>query len=167
MDNELVDLNLEELDQIEGNAERKLQIKDRYAKLSEKGIASEKARVEAEAKLKEAADARAQAEKERDFFKDFSKSSSKYSAAGEYQDAIFEKVKGGYTTEDAIVAVLAKEGKLPNMQTEAQPIQAEVAGGSAPTNLGDGSNKELKDMTTEDKLHALQQMEKEGAISLT
>ena len=105
------ELNLD-LDQIEINEEKKLQVKDRFAKLSEKMTLT--------AREKEEAEARLQAEKERDFFRDFSQVSSKYPKATEYQAQILEKVDSGYTTEDATLAILAKEGKL---QTTMEPVK--------------------------------------------
>lgn len=157
------DLNLD-LDNIEVETEEKLKVKDRFAKLSEKISVTAREKEEVEAKLKALTEAQSNVEKERDFFKDFSSNATKYPSANEYQDKIFEKVKGGYSTEDAIITVLAKEGKLPTMPT----IEAshDVAGGSAQTNLGDGGNKDLASMTMAEKLNALQDLEKRGGISL-
>ena len=155
------DLNLD-LDTLEANAESKLQVKDRFAKLTEKGLEAEK-KAQAEAEARAQAEARATtAEKERDFFKSFSQISSKHPGAAEYQDQILEKVNKGYDPEDAALAVLAKEGKLGgNPAPTPKPIIAE--GGSAPTNLGDTGGKDVKDMTSDEKAAALMQAEKEGA----
>src|ERR1035437_610055 len=89
-------------------------VEERMQKLANDKTKAEKAAVEAEAKM-------ATAEKERDFFKDFSGSISKYPSANEYQDAIKEKVMSGYTVEDATVSVLAKEGKLGTIQAPPPP----------------------------------------------
>lgn len=153
------ELNLD-LDTVEANAQEKLQVKDRFAKLTEKGLESEKARVEAEAKAQTESERASKAEKDLEFYKSFSQVSSKHPAASEYQDQIKERVDRGYDPEEATLAILAKEGKLTN-----QPVQRQVAaeGGSAQTNLGDGGNKEINDMTNAEKAEALMQMEREGA----
>lgn len=154
------DLNLD-LDNIEANAEKNLQTKDRFAKLTEKGLEAEKGRQEAEAKLQTEAQARATAEKERDFFKSFSQISSKHPGAAEYQDQILERVNKGYDPEEAALAVLAKEGKLSNQAPVQRQAQAE--GGSALTNLGEGGNKAVSEMSQDERMQALLQAEKEGA----
>jgi len=104
-------------------------------------------------------------EKERDFYKDFSASSARYPQATEYQDQIKEKVMQGYTVDDAVVAVLAKENKLSNY-TPPAPKQASPAGGSATNNISQGGEKSLKDMSREEKRAALQEIEdSEGGLS--
>ena len=157
MENEL-ELNLDDLDQIQANEEKKLQVKDRFAKLSEKMTLTAREKEEAEAKVKTEVDARLQVEKERDFFRDFSQVSSKYPKATEYQAQILEKVNSGYTTEDATLAILAKEGKL-QMET---PRPTNIAGGSASTVINETGDKQIEEMTNEEKRNALLQMEKEG-----
>ena len=105
------------------------------------------------------------ANKERDFFKDFSASSARYPQATEYQDAIKEKVMSGYTVEDATVAVLAKENKLSNY-TPPAPKQVSPAGGSATNNISQGGEKSLSEMNREEKRAELLKMEdEEGGIS--
>ena len=158
------ELNLD-LDQIEVNEEKKLQVKDRFAKLSEKMTLTAREKEEAEAKTKIEAEARLQAEKERDFFRDFSQVSSKYPKATEYQAQILEKVNSGYTTEDATLAILAKEGKL---QTTMEPVKPDnIAGGSASTVITDTGEKGIEEMTNEEKKNTLLQMEKEGVNLLS
>ena|SRR3990167_2345209 len=156
------DLNLD----TELEEEEKLQTenKNRLKKLSEKVIQEKKEKeelAEAKAKLEEE---KAKAEKERDFFKDFSSQSSKYPKATEHQDAIWEKVQKGYSTEDAIVSTLAKEGKL---TMETQQESPKVEGGSASNQIGDGGEKTLDKMTTDEKFALLQEAEKKGDISLS
>lgn len=166
MENEF-ELNLNDLDQIESNVDNKLKVKNRFQDLSEKVKLNAQAKDEAETKLKVEADARAKAEKELGFYKDFSSKSAQYPGASEYQDRIFEKVQNGYETEDAILAVLGREGKLSNTPPPQQEItRPNVAGGSAQTNLGDGGNKDLSSMSSDDKLAALLEAEKRGDISL-
>ena len=153
-----LDLNLDDLDQIQANEERKLQVKDRFAKLSEKMTLTAKEKEEAEAKAKTEAEARLKAERERDFFKDFSQVSSKYPGATEYQEQILEKVNSGYSAEDAAISILAKEGKL-----QSQPTRPDnIAGGSASTTITDTGEKKIEDMSSDEKRDALLQLEKEG-----
>lgn len=156
MDNEL---NLD-LDNIQDQAEQKQKVKNRFEELSEKVILTSKERDE-KAKLVETLQGEnSNISKERDFYKDFSSNVSKYPHAAEYQDKILEKVKAGYSTEDAMVAVLAKEGKLTS-----QPIQHssnQVEGGSAPTTM-EGA-KDIKDMTNAERLEALKEAEKSGDL---
>lgn len=161
MENEL-DLNL---DNIEGQAEEKLKVKNRFEQLSEKVILTSKAKdAEAEARKKAEVE-RDTFAKERDFYKDFSVNVSKYPNASQYQDKILEKVKSGYSTEDAMVSVLAKEGKLNNSAPEAAPRQSsgQVEGGSAPTTF-EGS-KSIYDMTPAEKLSALAELDKDGSLA--
>lgn len=165
--NEELELNLDDLDQIEASEDNRLKVKNRFQQLAndKKALAQEK---EAEiAKNKEL-------ERERDFFKGFSGQLTKYPKATDHQDKIWEKVRAGYELDDAIVSVLNKEGQLteqkieqpieqPKIEPTVQPIQAE--GGSSPTIVTEG-NKSVSDMTTSEKLEALKQLEKEGAISM-
>jgi hypothetical protein len=93
-------------------------------------------RDDASAKAQAEAEARQTAEKERDFFKEFSTLTGKYQNAAEYQDQILEKVKAGYTPEDATVSVLNAEGKFqPIVPTQSY---GNAGGGSASTVLPSG-----------------------------
>ncbi len=121
------------------------------------------AKIEAEKKAQEA-EAKAQAsEKEVSFYKDFSGSMSKYPQANEYQDEIKGKVMSGYSVEDATVAVLAREGKL---QPQA-PQRQSPAGGSASNQIQSGGNKQLGEMTRDERRQAIRDAEAAGAISLS
>ncbi len=105
------------------------------------------------------------AEKELNFYKDFSKISSKpeFQAAPEFQEKIKEKVLAGNNLEDATFAVLGKAGKLGN----AAPVQRESpAGGSATTTMNQGGEKTIAEMTRAEKREALMQGEAESG-SLT
>lgn len=155
------DLDLD-LDNIHEQAEQKEKVKNRFSQLSEKVIITSKERDEANAKLQAEAEARTNAEKERDFYKGFSTSISKYPHASEYQDKILEKVKSGYDVEDAMVAVLAKEGRLNMSSAPVQQPIGQVEGGSAPT-ITEGS-KTLQDMSPEEKFAALVEAEKTGGL---
>lgn len=156
MDNEL---NLD-LDNIEAQETQKLQVKDRFAKLSSDLTQSRKDKEEVEARLKAEADAKSQAEKERDFYKSFSQVSSKHPEATNYQDQILERVNRGMDTEEATVAVLYKEGKL-NLSTPQVEI-GNVAGGSAPNTPG--VEKEYHDMNLEEKRGVMLGLEKSGEL---
>lgn len=156
MENEL------NLDELETQAEEKLKVKNRFEQLSEKVINTSKERDDALAKVQAEAEAKVSAEKERDFYKDFSANVSKYPNASEFQDKILEKVKGGYSTEDAMVAVLAKEGKL-TMPTEQAPTYGgQVEGGSAATTIT--GDKTLDNMSTDEKFSALAEADKSGEL---
>lgn len=152
------ELNLD-LDTVQDNAEQKLQVKDRFAKLTEKGLEAEKRATQAEADKVKAEEAKALAEKDLDFYKNFSQISAKHPGASDYQDQIKERVNKGYDPEEAAIAVLAKEGKL----NQPQPKTQGAEGGSAQTNLGDGGNKAVSDMSQDERMNALLQAEKEGA----
>ncbi len=150
------------LDEIEGQAEEKLKVKNRFEKLSEKVILTSKEK-EAEIEARKKAEVeRDSISKERDFYKDFSANVSKYPNASEYQDKILEKVKSGYSTEDAMVSVLAKEGKLSSSPAQEQNSRVQVEGGSA-VNIS-GGNKSIKDMTMAEKLSALAEADKSGDL---
>ena len=159
MDNNDLDLNLEELDKVEVSVENKLQVKDRFAKLSEKVTLSRKEKEVAEAKAQTEADRASKAEKERDFFKTFSQVSSKHPEAANFQDQILERVNKGMDTEEATVAVLYKEGKL----TAPQPQVENVAGGSAPNTPSQGE-KDFREMNNEEKRNVLLELEKKGEL---
>ena len=158
------ELNLDELDQMETNAENRLKVKNRFEQLSEKVKTTSQERdagIEARKKLEEE---KASLEKDRDFYKNFSTLSSKYPAAAEYQETIRAKVNAGYTEEDATLAVLAKEGKLGT--TPSAPIQtASPVGGSAPTIAV--SEKSIADMSLEEKRAALEAADMSGDLANT
>lgn len=153
------ELNLD-LDNIEQDAARKLDIKNRYQKLSEKVITTSKERDEANAKVQTSEQGRLAAEKQVEFYKGFSQISSKHPEAINFQDQILERVNRGYDPEEAALAILAKEGKLTN-QTQpvvVQPI-TDVAGGSSPTIIP--GNKSLNDMNSDEKFGMLSKLSNE------
>lgn len=159
MENE--ELNLDDLDQIESNADKKqLQI-NRYQQLAndKRALSQEKdeltkQKAEAEAKL-------ANLEKERDFLKTFSQLSSKHPEATNYQDQILERVNKGMDAEEATIAVLYKEGKLTQAPPQQRTPMAE--GGSAVTNVNVGE-KPLDDLSMVEKLNQLKELEKSGEL---
>jgi hypothetical protein len=154
------EINLE-LDNIQSNVEERLKVKNRFEKLSEKVILTSKEKDEAIAKATAAEEARQKAEKDLNFYKGFSTNVSKYPQASAYQDKIKERVDKGYDTEDAILAVLAKEGKL-TPPPAPKPTEQQIEGGSAPT-LTEGQ-KSISDMKPEEKLEALKEAEKSGLL---
>lgn len=156
------ELNLE-LDNIEGQAEQKLKVKNRFEQLSEKVILTSKERDEL-SKAKGALETENKSiSQERDFYKDFSANVSKYPQASEYQDKILEKVKAGYSTEDAMVSVLNKEGKLtaPTGVPTQPPTRAQIEGGSAPTNIPTSTEPK----TLDEKRKALMEADERGELS--
>lgn len=157
------DLNLETLDTIEANAEKNLQVKNRFEQLSEKVIVTAKERDDATARFKAEAENRSKAEKERDFYKDFSQVSSQHPSAVAFQEQILEKVNKGYSTEDATLAVLAKEGKLGGSPQQVTFQSSNPAGGSAATAMSDTGGKTLKEMTREEKRNALNDALNDGS----
>lgn len=155
------ELNLSDADiaDAQTKAEGKLENKNRLEKLSEKVIFTAKERDEANAKTQVEVEARSKAEKERDFFRDFSKLSGQYPAAHEYQDKILEKVNSGYSPEDATLAVLAKEGKLGG---SIKPItQQSPAGGSSATMMAE-FDKAPSEMSREEMKSKLMELENQG-----
>lgn len=149
-DNENFELDLDNLDEQINN---KNKIQERIVDLSHKVKTAAEERDLAAKKAEEAEQARLATEKERDFYKDFSQVAGKYQGASEFQEDILTKVKGGYTVEDATVAVLNARGKL---IPEAKPQEREqVAGGSSPTSMTMTGEKPLADMTQAEKRAAL------------
>lgn len=121
-------------------------------------------KVKTTAEERDAAKAEADAaQKEVKFYKDFSKVSSKYEGATDYQDKILEKVNSGYDLEDATISVLAKAGKF---QAPTKIEKESPAGGSATTTMNQGGEKTLSEMTHAEKREALLQGEAEnGSIT--
>ena len=146
---EELDLDLDNEDENIKNNKVERRIKD----LSEKvKLTSEERDELAQAKVK-AEEERDIANKERDFFKDFSTSASKYQGATEYQDKIWEKVKLGYTVEDATVSVLNAEGKF--TPTAQESSKESPAGGSATNSMKGDGDKTVSEMTQAEKREEL------------
>jgi hypothetical protein len=103
------------------------------------------------------------AKKEAEFYSAFSDTTDKYPAAKEYKNKIKEKVLGGYSVEDAAVAVLAKEGKL----TMPQSPKDNPAGGSATNPPATGESKPLSEMSREEKRTEVLKAIDRGDISFT
>lgn len=137
---------------------------ERIKNLSSKAKTFATERDEAKAAA-EAAQARAEAaEKERDFFANFSKESVKYPAASEHMDAIKEKVMAGYSVEDATVSVLNAEGKLTPQAQEVPADTGTALGGSATTPPLSGESKPVGEMTQEERRAALIEADRRGEL---
>lgn len=119
------------------------------------------------AKAKEEAEKAAQdAQKEVEFYKEFSKvaSNPQFAGVAEYQDEVLEKVRGGYTPEDAALSILNREGKY--TPQAAPQVTESPAGGSATTNMTVEGEKTLGEMSRDEKREALMKAEAEnGSIS--
>lgn len=158
------DLNLE-LDTIQTNVENKVKVKNRFEQLSEKVILTSKEKDDANARATASDEARLKAERELNFYKGFSTNLGKYPQAASYQDQIKERVDKGYDPEDAILAVLAKEGQLgtPTTPQAPQTSSQQVEGGSAQTIIE--GNKSFSDMKPDEKLAALTELDKSGSLA--
>ena len=150
-----LDLDLDETSQEVNKTEKR--IKD----LSEKVKLTSQERDEKDKLLQEKDQKLVNAEKEVDFFKNFSQMTSKYSGANEYQDQIKEKVMAGYDVEDATISILAKEGKFVTPEPSPLPRESPI-GGSAVNAMKSGGDKSIGEMTQEERKSALLQAEAEG-----
>lgn len=157
-----LDLDLDTTVEDQEHVKQDKRIKD----LSEKVRLTAEERDERDKLIKERDEQLAKANKEIDFFKNFSPLTSKYQAAGEFQDKIKEKVMAGYEVEDATVAVLSKEGKL-TAPVVPPPPKENPAGGSAINTIKTGDEKPLSEMTRDEKRAALLEAEARGDISLS
>lgn len=155
-----LDLNLSQEEQNINKTE------ERIRNLSSKVKTASEERDAAAAKAAEAEAARIAAEKERDFYAGFTDMTGKYQGASEFKDTIKEKVLGGYTMEDATVAVLNANGRLVPQAAPPPPPPPPAAGGSA-LNPSFDSSKGMNDMNREERRAALIEAEKRGDISLS
>lgn len=150
------------ISQAQASAEEKVKVKNRFEELSTKVILEAKAK-EAEAEARKKAEAeRDSFAKERDFYKDFSSNVAKYPNAAQFQDKILEKVRSGYSTEDAMISVLVREGKLESSSSTSQS-QMQVEGGSSATSFS--GTKSIGDMTPAEKLAALTELDRDGTLA--
>lgn len=159
---ENLDLELD-LDQIESNSEQKLQVKNRFQQLSDKVKTEAQEKEKAQAEAKTQAEKVAALEKKAAFLETFSTLSFQHPEAANYREQILERVNKGYDPEEATLAVLAKEGKLGSQGTQ-QVFQPTIEGGSAMTQMSEG-DKSTKDMSQDEKLLALQELEKSGELT--
>ncbi len=132
-------------------------VEERITDLSSKvKTASEErdaARAEAEAAKKTAA-----------FANEFVDIAAEFPAAREHKADIEAKVMAGYSPKDAAFAVLGAAGKLGTPKVERQP----VVGGSAPTTISlQGGNKNIEEMTRDEKRSALLEAQRKGDLGLS
>lgn len=120
--------------------------------LSEKTKAEQAAAKAEEEKAKAFQEAEA-AKKDAEFYKNFNNISTKFPGAGDYQDAIREKVNSGLSLDDAALLVMTKEGKYTPPQAPPPPKES-PAGGSAPINVNKG-NKSISEMSQEERREIL------------
>jgi len=143
-----LDLDLDSLDEAKPQVDNTNKLVERIRKLSEK-VGKTQGEKDELAKLNEKlGKANADITTERDFYAAFTDVAAKYPGATEYKEVILEKVKSGYSVDDAAIATLAKEGKLPPLPA---PAPENPAGGSSPTQLETGGEKTIDEMTTEEK----------------
>jgi hypothetical protein len=152
----------DELDKIINDSDGKVPV-ERVNELSAKVRDASKQRDDALEKAKANELEAANAGKERDFYKDFSKVSATYGNASEYEEDIKTKVLSGYSVEDATVSVLAKNGKL-NMT----PVRDNTnAGGSATNPPNKGGEKTVGEMSMSEKRQALIDAESRGEFTFS
>lgn len=163
MADDLLDLDLGSTEEQEHTNKVEKRIKD----LSEKVRVTATERDEIKAQADKAEAEKATALKDVDFFKNFNATASQYQGALEYQDRIKEKVDLGYNMEDAMISVLAKEGKLnpQNAQTPPPPKES-PAGGSATTTITNSGDKTIGELTREEKRAKLMEAESKGDLTL-
>lgn len=140
-------------------------VEKRIKDLSGKVRATSEERDAAKALADKEASEKAAALKDVDFYKNFNTTASKYTGASEYQDKIREKFFAGYEMEDAMIAVLNKEGKFVPPPVAPAPRQS-PAGGSAPTNLTN-NEKTVGEMNQSERRAQLLEAERRGDIGLT
>lgn len=138
--------------------------KDRNKKLADKVKLTSEERDALAEKNKLEGEARANAEKERDFYKGFNNISSKYPGANDYQDKILEKVNAGYDIEDATISILAKEGKY--TPATPAPERMSAAGGSASTTVKGLESKSPQEMSQGERKSALEEAFAKGELSI-
>lgn len=154
-----------DLDSNEGDTEEIISRKDsRIKSLLEKNKLTSEERDEKDRLLKEKEELLANTSKENEFLKGFTKVSTKYQGANDYQDKIWEKVKSGYDVEDATVSVLNKEGKF--IPPEQIQERESPAGGSASTGITDKADKPINQRSKEELRAALIEQEQKGEFKL-
>lgn len=147
----------------EPNEQNENQVETRIKELSQKVKLTSEERDEQKRLNEEATSKLTQTEKERDFYASFADSIAQYPQAKDYRDTIRDKVLAGYNVEDAVVATLAKEGKLEAPKQERES----PAGGSATTTPSNEAPKKFSEMNRDELKAKLAEAEKDGAIAWT
>lgn len=132
-------------------------IKDLSSKVREQATAAADAKKAAD----EANTAREAAEKRAEFLESFSDVATKYPGSSEYKADIEAKVHAGYSVEDAAVAVLASNGKF---TPQVEQASYSAAGGSANTEIPSYADKNVGEMTQEERRNALIELDNQGEL---
>lgn len=148
-----LDLDLDELDQ---DIDNRNKVEERIKTLSSKVKTTSEERDELVKAKDELATANETLTKERDFLSSFTDPN-----AMQHKDAIWGKVKAGYSVEDATLVIMNAQPKEEAAPAEKVATQS-PAGGSAATIPTGGGPKELADMTQEEKMDALLEIERRG-----
>ncbi len=156
-DNTGLDLDLEELDK---NMEQTNKVEQRIKDLSNKVKVTSTERDELKALVEERDTQVSDLTAERDFLSSFTDATAKFPGATEHKDAILEKVKAGYSVEDATLVIM--EANKPEEEAETKPESP--AGGSATTSPDSGGAKTADDMTQEEKIAELKDLEARGEL---
>lgn len=159
-----LDLDLEELDD---KIETRNKVEERITKLSSKVKKTSEDNEELTKANTELTELNETITKENKFLSSFTDQTAEYLHANEYKDAIKEKVLAGYTTEDATVSVLVKEGKMekvtpPETEESTEEKPESPAGGSATASPTGDAEKPLDEVSQEDKLAELKERAKKG-----
>ena len=156
------ELDLENLD---NEIDKENKVEKRIKDLSEKVRLTSEER-DASKHLLEEQLAKAQSlEKERDFLNSFGDQLAKYPDASGFKDKIKEKVLKGYSVEDATMSTLVAEGKY-TPPKEPKPSLDTFGGGSATTQHQMGGEKQLHELSRDEKRAKLVELETRGDISI-
>ncbi len=158
------ELELDQLDSDQSSAEAERRESKRVKDLSEKVRLTSEERDEQKRLLEESLAKSQGLEKERDFLNSFGDQLAKYPEASAFKDKIKERVLKGYSVEDATTAVLVSEGKYTPPKVN-QPIE-NIVGGSAVTSHS-GGEKQLSELTRDEKRARLLEAEARGDISVS
>lgn len=166
-------VNLEEVDETISQTNK---VEERIKDLSHKVKTTSEERDTAQKSVEDLTKERDDAVKETEFYTTLSTVTDKYPDAKEFKDDILEKVKSGYSLEDAAVAILVREGKYVAPEASEESTEEVVeesetpAGGSAvnpPPTDEKSMEAIIKEGTQEEKKAALIEEEKKGNLGLS
>jgi len=151
-----LDLDLEALDE---NIEKKNKVEERIKDLSSKVKMTSEERDELAKSVEELTEANKSITQERDFLASFTDATAEFPGAVEHKDAILEKVKSGYSVEDAALVIMnANKPEEPDETTEKDVKPDSPAGGSAVSPPATGGAKPLDEMDSAEKLTELKKV---------
>lgn len=154
-----------DLEQLDKEIESENRVEKRIKDLSEKVRLAAEERDAVKRKAEEEAQKALNLQKEVEFLNSFGDQLSKHPEASQFREAIKEKVLKGYSVEDATVATLASQGKFTQ---RAEVTIDNVAGGSASvTQPVTGGQKQISEMTRDEKRAKLLEAEQRGEIYLS